>query len=200
MLEALQPYRILIAPGLHNSGPGHWQSHWERMLPQARRIVQDDWSAPDLPRWTGRVDEVRGDDPGPTLILAHSFGCLAAVRSVAARPGGVAGLLLVAPADPDKFGVAGLLPRHPLPVPSILIASTDDPWMDIARASAWAQLWGAEFVDAGPLGHINSASHLGDWTFGQRYAVALTARLSRDRSPATTPTTARARSSRAGTA
>ncbi|WP_338766037.1 alpha/beta hydrolase [Massilia sp. METH4] len=164
----LSQLRVLVAPGLHNSGPEHWQSRWQRLYPAFERIEQDDWSDPILPIWSARVDEVRQRDRRPTLIVAHSFGCLASVHSVARDPANIVGLLLVAPADPEKFGVAELLPRPPLPVPSTMIASTNDPWMPLERARQWAERWDSDFVDAGPLGHINAESGLGDWLPGQR--------------------------------
>lgn len=34
---------ILIVPGLFDSGPDHWQSHWQRALPTAERVEQSDW-------------------------------------------------------------------------------------------------------------------------------------------------------------
>lgn len=168
MPGSFSEFRTLVAPGLDNSGPEHWQSRWQRLYPAVERIVQDDWGNPVLPVWSARVDEVRRRDGRPTLIAAHSFGCLASVHSVARDAGDVAGLLLVAPADPEKFGVAALLPTAPLPVPSIMIASTNDPWMPLERARLWAQRWGSTFIDAGALGHINAESGLKDWLFGQQ--------------------------------
>ena len=35
------------------------------------------------------------------------------------------------------------------------------------RAHSIGKYWGSEFVDAGHAGHINAASGLGDWRFGQ---------------------------------
>ena len=37
---------ILIVPGLYNSGPDHWQSHWERELPNAQRVEQQETVLP----------------------------------------------------------------------------------------------------------------------------------------------------------
>lgn len=164
-------FNVLVAPGLHGSGPEHWQSRWQRLYPAFARVEQVDWSDPVLPIWSARVDDVRREtsrhDPRPTLIVAHSFGCLATVHSVARDPANVAGLLLVAPADPEKFGVAALLPERSLGLPSILIASTNDPWMPAERARQWAARWDSTFVDAGALGHINADSGLKDWLSGQ---------------------------------
>lgn len=39
--------------------------------------------------------------------------------------------LLVAPADPDKFGIADWLPQGRLPVPSAMVLSTSDPWLSL---------------------------------------------------------------------
>lgn len=169
MNGALAQFRVLIAPGLHNSGPEHWQSRWQRLFPAFERVRQDDWEVPDLPRWSARVDQARravDGDQRPTLIVAHSFGSLATVHSLARDPSGVAGVLLVAPADPDKFNVAAQLPQQALPAPSIMVGSTNDPWMAAPRAQLWAQRWRSRFINGGPLGHINAESGLGDWPEG----------------------------------
>ena len=51
---------ILIAPGLFNSPPEHWQSHWERTLPGAERVEQENWDLPTLGEWTaGLLEAVR---------------------------------------------------------------------------------------------------------------------------------------------
>lgn len=166
--SVLDGFRVLVAPGLQNSGPAHWQSRWQRLYPGFERVEQDDWDTPDLAAWSRRVDELRaaGGDERPTLIVAHSFGCLASVSSLTRSPEGVTGVLLVAPADPDKFGLAHLLPQGALPCPSILIASSNDPWMRADAAASWAARWHSTLIEAGALGHINGESGLGDWPAG----------------------------------
>lgn len=170
---ALAGYRVLVVPGLHNSGPEHWQSRWQRLYPDFERVEQDDWNDPRLPAWSARLDQVRARDARPTLIVAHSFGCLTAVHSIAGDARHVAGALLVAPADPDRFGVAGALPRRALPCRSLMISSDNDPWMSAAHAALWARRWGSSLIEAGELGHINAESGLGDWPFGLRQLHAL---------------------------
>ncbi len=49
---------------------------------------------------------------------------------------------------------------------SILVASTDDPFCDLAIARRYAQGWQSRFVEAGAFGHINAESNIGDWPFG----------------------------------
>lgn len=166
-LRSFSDYRVLIVPGLHNSGPEHWQSRWQRLYPQFERVEQDNWERPDLTAWSARLDRARREDSRPTLIVAHSFGCLTTAHSLARDPHGVAGVLLVGPADPDKFGVADNLPHKRLPCPGILIASQTDPWMKAEHAAQWARRWNCKYIDGGALGHINAESGLGDWVYGQ---------------------------------
>ncbi|MFT4184927.1 MAG: alpha/beta hydrolase, partial [Rhizobium sp.] len=68
-------------------------------------------------------------------------------------------------------------PRQRLPFPSLLVASTDDPYGPSGYAKESACIWGSELVDVGPLGHINAASGLGDWPEGQALFRRFSARL-----------------------
>ncbi|MBP0618617.1 RBBP9/YdeN family alpha/beta hydrolase [Cupriavidus consociatus] len=180
-LEIPRHLQVLTLPGLHGSGPGHWQSRWEQRFPDWQRVEQHDWSRPSLPLWAERVSEgvMRAQRVASrgALLVAHSFGCLAALRQASLDPAGIAGALLVAPADPDKFGVASLLPTYRLPFPTILVASRNDPWMPQRTAFSWGTLWGSELVDAGNLAHINADSGLGDWADGLALLGTLVQRI-----------------------
>lgn len=165
--------RTLIVPGLGDSGPGHWQSLWEKANPGFRRVKQRQWEAPQLESWARRIKgEVESDD-GPVILVAHSFGCLAAARASVRLGRRIAGALLVAPADPEKFQLLERLPATPFNFPCLLVASRNDPWLSQDKARQMAALWGAEFVDAGPVGHLNLDAGFGPWAEGERLLAHL---------------------------
>jgi predicted alpha/beta hydrolase family esterase len=177
--------RVLIVPGLHDSGPAHWQSWLEAQEPEARRVVQRDWQAAELDRWAARVGSVleRAGD-GPWIAVAHSFGCLALARHLELVPDSpVRAALFVAPADPDRFGIAGLLPQQRLALPSTLIASDNDPWMSAAESRRWAQRWGSTWLTLGDAGHINADAGFGPLPIAKRWVTAMRARLARELRP-----------------
>ncbi len=169
---------VLIVPGYRGSGPGHWQSWLEGELPEARRVTGIDWDEPLLARWAGEVRREIDAAPGAVWLVAHSFGCLASVVAAADRPQRVAGLLLVAPADPERFellgvradpqrsaGVGRFLPQSAFSCPSILVASRNDPWLKPEAARTWAERWGSRLIDVGDAGHVNVESGHGPWPF-----------------------------------
>lgn len=168
---------ILTVPGLGGSGPTHWQTLWKQDIPDTHRAELGMWDKPERNAWVTRLNQSICDARAPVVLAAHSLGCLAVAwwAMGAPRPfcGPVAGALLVAPPDVDRSGAHPDLlsfrpsPRHPLPFPSIVVASSDDPWIEIERARDLASQWGSHFVDAGPKGHLNAASDIGGWAAGR---------------------------------
>src|SRR4051812_44051480 len=94
---------ILTVPGWTNSGPGHWQSHWEHEHPGYRRVVQRDWDNPDRAEWISALSRAISEAQAPLVLVAHSLGCLAvagwAASMDAASRSTVVGAFLVAPVD-----------------------------------------------------------------------------------------------------
>lgn len=165
--------RVLLLPGLYDSGPDHWQSHWERVLPGVRRVHHRDWETPDRREWVETLDRAVAE-AGPDVVLAaHSTSC--ALVSFWARERGrcVRGALLVGPSDTEApsypSGPTGWapMPMDRLPFPTIVVASENDEYVSLERATQFARAWGGRLVNIGPLGHINSASGLGDWPRGR---------------------------------
>ena len=156
----------LIVPGLHGSGHDHWQTWFERQIPDCIRVMQSDWSEPDLPKWSAKLRRELSRAPGRVYVVAHSFGCLAAVQAAFDYRECIDGLMLVAPADPARFGLSAAIPERPLGVSSVVIASTNDPWMSFPSVVEWSQAWSAELINLGPAGHINPQSGYGPWPRG----------------------------------
>ncbi|MDA8445092.1 RBBP9/YdeN family alpha/beta hydrolase [Paracidovorax valerianellae] len=176
----MKPDHVLLLPGWQNSGEDHWQSRWER-LQGYRRVEQHDWMRPLRGDWSARLEEVVVDANGPVVLVAHSLGCIltawwAAHSKNAHR---VRGALLVAPGDVEHPDIAPLLPgwapiaRQPLPFPTVLVGSRNDPYCSFERVQALGRDWGARFVDAGAAGHINAESGLGDWAEGRALLQSL---------------------------
>lgn len=171
--------RLVVVPGLHGSGPDHWQTWLEGQVAGAVRVQQDFWSVPDIERWADRVAEtVDALGPGPHALVAHSFGCLATLHAGQRYPQlGIGRLLMVAPAEPTRFNLAHLLPQAPLAFDSCVVASDTDPWMTAASARAWALRWGSDWINLGDAGHINVASGFGSFPLARDWAFATLARL-----------------------
>jgi uncharacterized protein len=174
--------RVLVVPGLHDSGPTHWQTWLEAHHRRAVRVRQDDWACADLERWADRVGETVARDPQARWVaVAHSFGCLAVVRHLARGGPGLHAALLVAPADPDKFGIDTERLQQRLAVPAVLVGSDTDPWMSAPRARSWAQAWGAQFINLGDVGHLNVAAGFGPLPQAKTLTEVLIQRVERTR-------------------
>ncbi|RZL39951.1 MAG: alpha/beta hydrolase [Rubrivivax sp.] len=177
-----QAPRVLIIPGLHDSGPAHWQTWLQSQYRDARRVTQRDPSRPQLERWAERIQRTlevaeTSNEKGEWLAVAHSFGCLALARHLADHPDShIREALFVAPAEPDKFGLAEALPHHRLPRRSRLIASSNDPWMSAASAARWAHRWGASYSNLGAVGHINAEAGFGPLPVARSWIEAARAR------------------------
>jgi prephenate dehydrogenase len=168
---------VLVVPGWQNSGPRHWQTIWEGQSPIFLRVQQKDWEFPHREWWLQRISEEVQQVPSPIVFAAHSLGCVAIAHWAQVALGSVSkikGALLVAPSDvdgkeaPRQLKDFAPIPKRLLPFPSILVASSNDPFLSVERARELAQAWGSRLVNIGPAGHINGDSGLGDWPEGKR--------------------------------
>jgi predicted alpha/beta hydrolase family esterase len=174
-MRDLRDFDVLILPGWRNSGPGHWQSEWQSVFPNMRRVEQDDWETPVYSDWATKLTEAVAVSRRPALLIAHSLGTSLVMRwahNSIVHTERVAGAFLVAASDRDRFdnepnapirGFAPMLTRR-LPFPSMLLASRNDHRVTFERARFFADAWGSTFVDAGELGHMDS--ELGLWPQG----------------------------------
>ncbi|WP_394754935.1 RBBP9/YdeN family alpha/beta hydrolase [Rhodoferax sp.] len=160
---------ILIIAGWRDSPPGHWQSLWADQLPDAVRVLQDDWVAPSRDAWVASIARTVLAQTKPVVIAAHSLGCIATAHLPPEAAARIAGALLVAPADPERRGVLAdfaPVPYQRLPYPSIIVASNNDPYCPVRTAGAYARAWGSEFVRLQNAGHINLEAGFGPWPLG----------------------------------
>lgn len=168
---------VLLVPGLNDSGPGHWQTCWERERDDCRRVELGRWADPIRNLWVNKLNLELQRATRPVVLVAHSLGCLAVAwwaeyeRPAFGEP--VIGALLVAPPDVDSPDADPRLrrfaptPESELPFPSIVAASRDDPYIAVGKARRLARAWGSRFADVGHAGHVNAASDVGSWPFGQ---------------------------------
>src|SRR3546814_13781869 len=110
-------HKILTIPGLHNSGPAHWQSLWQQKLPDTRRVDLGDWDNPDQALWVARTAAATDAESAPVLIAAHSRGCHPFAQRVVDAGGlsrdRVAGACVVAPPALARLPDPGWLTRIP---------------------------------------------------------------------------------------
>ncbi|SOC40133.1 hypothetical protein SAMN05892877_10719 [Rhizobium subbaraonis] len=175
---------ILIIPGYTNSGPEHWQSRWQAKLSTARRVEQAEWAKPVREDWVARVVEEVEAATKPVVLVAHSLGVATAIHAVPHLGSKVAGAFLVAPPDvanpsirPKHLMTFGPYPRDPLPFPSLLVASRNDPFGSYEHADDIANAWGSFIIDAGDSGHLNAESGHGPWPEGGMVFAQFLSRL-----------------------
>jgi predicted alpha/beta hydrolase family esterase len=170
---------ILIVAGLWNSGPQHWQTHWEAKYSKWQRVPHRDWQNPARDEWVAELDAAIAACEGRPILVAHSLGCMLVAQWAqwAAQDGSplkIAGAFLVAPSDveapsyPVAAGGFTPIPMQPLPFPSVLVASTNDEYATIERSHAFAEAWGSKLVEIGDAGHITADSGYGPWPEGER--------------------------------
>ena len=136
---------------------GHWMGRWGGRLSTAVPVP-------------ARVDGVDSDPlpemidgaPGPVVAIAYGEGVERLVRHAEATDGTLRGAFLVAP----RPGGEAEARADPLPFPTVLVASRDDPACPYEVAETMGARWGSHVVDAGEAGRIDGASGRGPWPEG----------------------------------
>ncbi|WP_406840342.1 RBBP9/YdeN family alpha/beta hydrolase [Streptomyces sp. AHU1] len=171
---------IVIVPGLRDHVADHWQTLLGDRLAEAGRTVL---TVPPLTEdalsreaRVAALDKVVSEAEGPVVLVAHSAGVITTVHWARGSTAQVRGALLVTPPDfdtplpegyptPETLGEHGWtpVPRSPLPFPSVVAASSNDPLGTAERVAALARDWGGTLVELGEVGHLNPASGYGPW-------------------------------------
>jgi len=169
-------YKYLIIPGYQGSNVNHWQSHWEKKYAlKADRVTLQDFTNTEKRYWTTSIFEQIKNSDNQYIIIAHSLGALSFVHTYSRYViNNVKAALLVAPPDVEENENASFLnefspvPKFRFEIPVFLVASSNDHYCTLERAKEMAQSWGAELINIGAKGHINSESGIGDWPEGQQ--------------------------------
>ncbi len=163
----------LIVPGLGNSGPEHWQSYFEKSGNQFFRIDQQEWDIPVCDEWIATIDKkVLNFELSTVVLIGHSLGCSAIAHWATRYKRQIKGAMLVAPSDLEApqytFPARGFapIPLGKINFRTIVVASSNDPWVSLERATYFAECWSSQFINLGPAGHINVASGYTRWIEG----------------------------------
>jgi len=167
---------ILLVPGLRDHVPEHWQTLLEAQLPNARSVAPLEHDKLSCAARVAALDAALADITGPVVLVAHSAGVMITVQWAARHRRPIRAALLVTPPDfdqampppyPQKAAIEANgwlpIPLAPLPFPSMVAASRNDPLATYERASDMAAAWGSRLVDLGEVGHLNPAAGFGPW-------------------------------------
>ncbi|ALG84987.1 RBBP9/YdeN family alpha/beta hydrolase [Gordonia phthalatica] len=166
----------VIVPGLRGHVEEHWQTLLAGALADSLIVPPIDGDPVNLAARLEALEKTVAAATGPVILVAHSAGCPTVVYWAQQTAQKVAGALLATPPDltqpmhaphptPEQLaeGGWGELPMSPLPWPSIVVSSTDDPLADADVVAGYAEAWGSKLVDAGAVGHLNPAAGYGPW-------------------------------------
>jgi predicted alpha/beta hydrolase family esterase len=170
---------ILILPGWQDSGPQHWQSIWLKKYSNAVKVLQTDWMYPEKQVWVKTLnDYIKKYSEKEIVLVGHSLACATIAywskEYYSKTSVKIKGALLVSPSDikapnfPKEIKGFSPIPLEKLKFKTIVVTSSNDQWVSIDRAKYFAQCWGAELVNIGPHGHINTDAGFGEWPEGEK--------------------------------
>lgn len=182
---------VLIVPGLRDHVEAHWQTHLHQQLQGRRKVVTVAPLETDKLSCKARVEAIQSamqSIDGPVVAVAHSGGVIMLVHWAQKYQRAIQGALLAAPPDFETPLPAGYptladlesngwlpVPHAPLPFPSIVAASTNDPLARLERVEAMAREWGSQCEVVGAVGHLNPASGFGPWPQAEMFLARLDA-------------------------
>jgi predicted alpha/beta hydrolase family esterase len=181
-MPPVTPPTVVIVPGLRDHVPEHWQTILANKTPDVRVIPPLTNDRISCGAQVAALEGVLSDISGPVVLVAHSAGVMTTVHWAQRHRRPVKGALLAAPPDfetpmPEGYPTLEALsengwmpvPRTPLPFPSIVAASTNDPLADFDRVADLARTWGSRLENIGPVGHLNPAAGYGEWPQAEEF-------------------------------
>jgi predicted alpha/beta hydrolase family esterase len=166
-------FNTVFVPGYGNSINGHWQEIWYKEFKDSYWVEQNDWGKPNCVDWVETLNSLIQSIVGPILLVTHSLGGSTVVEWSKKHTANILGVFMVAVPDVQSINVPDAIsgyqtpPLEKLPFPSLVLASTDDPYSGLDRIKYFAKTWGSELISIGDLGHVNTDSNLGEWSEGK---------------------------------
>lgn len=163
---------FIVLPGIGGSDENHWQTHWQQGQNAMRRFQPTSWDIPDFTDWVAALESAVAGARTPPILVAHSLSCLLVAhwQKLSALPAKGAFLVAVpdpsSPVFPQGAGDFAAVPESRFRFPSLIVASTNDPYGSLHYAQARGMQWGSRIHAIGALGHISSGSNLGKWPEG----------------------------------
>ncbi len=172
----LDDVTVVIVPGLRDHVAEHWQTLLANHLPRSRTVEPLTHDKLSCAARVAALEETLAAVDGPVLLACHSAGVMITVHWAQQHNRPILGALLATPADLEEPMPPGYplreqlqehgwlpVPRRPLPFPSLLAASRNDPLARFERVQEFARDWGSQMLDIGEVGHLNPAAGYGEW-------------------------------------
>jgi predicted alpha/beta hydrolase family esterase len=177
---------VLIVPGLRDQVANHWQTLLASRMPRAETVAPMGRENIDLDGRVAAIEAAAQRIGGPLILVAHSAGCIMTAHWAKRTHCQVIGALLAAPPDLETAMPQGYptlealrangwlpVPREPLPFPSIVAASENDPLGRLDRVLELGRAWGGRIVNIGAVGHLNPTSGFGYWPQAEDFIAEL---------------------------
>jgi len=182
----------LMVPGLRDHVSEHWQTLLQAELPGAQGVPPLESDKLSCAARVAALDAAIERIAGPVILVAHSAGAMMCAHWAKQYPekarARIQAALLATPSDVESALPAGYptldalreggwmpIPRQPLPFPSVMAVSRNDPLARYERSVQLAQDWGSRLEDLGEVGHLNPASGFGPWPQAHALLATLTA-------------------------
>jgi predicted alpha/beta hydrolase family esterase len=162
---------VFIA-GYGNSTEGHWQHSWHMGIKNSNWVEQSDWDHPNCTDWVECLNELIQTIDGPILLASHSLGGSTIVEWSKKYSANIFGAFMVAVPDVESENIPNEITGYQtpalekLPFPSMVLASTNNPYSTLDRTSYFSQAWGSAQTIVGNLEQVNADSNIGDWPEG----------------------------------
>ncbi len=164
---------ILFVPGFSVEDSEHWMTRWQSKLATARLVTAQ---SDDIASLAGALVAALAEErTRPVVLMGHGAGVFAIAQ--AARTSDVSrvrGAFLVNPSSAWNVPAPS---REPLPFPSLVVLSRDDPHASYEEMQDLGFDWGGHIVDAGAIGRLDASSGHGPWPEGLMRFGAFIARL-----------------------